>query len=395
MRLGELSACRYLLARARMTLLDWFLIVFCLAATLLHVGTTALAMHRCRQRPALLPPPQRAPSVSILRPVRGLENYDEVTLGSSFALDYPNFELIFCCADADDPSVLLVRGLMVRNPDVRARLLIGNHAISANPKLNNLVKGWRVAAGDWIVFADSNVLMPRDYVQRLLAGWRLETGILCAPPIACNPIGFWAELECAFLNSYQARWQYAADCVGMGFAQGKTMLMRRRDLVEAGGIRVLAEEIAEDAAATKLVRRIGRRVTLVDAPFGQPLGARTARQVWDRQTRWARLRRMSFPGFFAAEIVTGCALPLAAAAWVVDALNVPAAVALVALSAVWLGSEAMLARFAGWHLSLWSPLAWLLRDAMLPLVWMHAWLSEGYAWRGNEISTEQESVQAH
>jgi ceramide glucosyltransferase len=55
----------------------------------------------------------------------------------------------------------------------------------------------------------------------------------------------------------------------------------------------------------------------------------------------------------------------------------------------------MLARFAGWHLSLWSPLAWLLRDAMLPLVWMHAWLSEGYAWRGNEISTQQESVQAH
>jgi len=378
-----------------MTSLDWLLIAFCLAATLVHVGTTALTMHRCRQRAAPLPPPERAPFVSILRPVRGLESYDEVTLGSSFALNYPRFELIFCCADADDPAVALVRGLMARNPDVRARLLIGNHAISVNPKLNNLVKGWRAAIGDWILFADSNVLMPRDYVQRLLAGWRLRTGILCSPPIACSPIGFWAELECAFLNSYQARWQYAADCVGMGFAQGKTMLMRRRDLVRAGGIQVLAEEIAEDAAATKLVRRIGRRAALVDAPFGQPLGERTARQVWDRQTRWARLRRMSFPGFFAAEIVTGCVLPLAAAAWVADALDVPPAALVAPLTAVWLGSEALLARFAGWHLSLWSPLAWALRDALLPLVWMHAWLSEGYAWRGNEISTAQESVEAH
>ena len=69
------------------------------------------------------------------------------------------------------------------------------------------------------------------------------------------PRGFWAELECAFLNTYQARWQYAADSLGHGFAQGKTMLVRRRDLAQAGGIQALAEEIAEDAAATKLVRR--------------------------------------------------------------------------------------------------------------------------------------------
>jgi ceramide glucosyltransferase len=332
--------------------------------------------------------------VSILRPVRGLDSYEEITLGSSFALDYPNVELIFCCADADDPAVALVGGLMARNPGVRACLLIGNHAISLNPKLNNLVKGWRAAAGDWVVFADSNVLMPRDYVQRLLAGWRPETGILCAPPIACRPIGFWAELECAFLNSYQARWQYAADSVGAGFAQGKTMLMRRHDLLAVGGIQVLAEEIAEDAAATKLVRRMGLRVTLVDAPFGQPLGERGARQVWNRQTRWARLRRMSFPALFAAEILTGSLLPLAGAAILAETLEVPATALVAALSAIWLGSEALLAYVAGWHLRLWSPLAWMLRDALLPLVWINAWLSAGYAWRGNDISTVEESAQA-
>jgi ceramide glucosyltransferase len=285
--------------------------------------------------------------------------------------------------------------LIADNPGVEARLLIGNHTICRNPKLNNLVKGWRAAAGDWIVFADSNVLMPRDYVQRLFAGWRPGTGVLCAPPIACNVTGFWAELECAFLNGYQARWQYAADSAGMGFAQGKTMLMRRSDLAQAGGIQVLAQEIAEDAAATKLVRRMGLRAALVDAPFGQPLGTRTARQVWDRQTRWARLRRMSFPGYFAVEILTGCLLPLAAAARLADALETPTAALLAGLSALWFGSEALLAWVAGWHLRLWSPVAWALRDALLPLVWMHAWLSEGYAWRGNEISTAQQSAPTH
>ena len=378
-----------------MTPLDLLLIAFCLAATTLHVGTTALAMHRCRHSKVPLPPPPGAPAVSILRPVRGVDSYDELTLLSGFSLDYPNFELIFCCADADDPAVALVERLIAQNPAVRARLLIGDHAISANPKLNNLVKGWRATNSDWIIFADSNVLMPRDYVQRLLRGWRRDTGILCSPPIANSPDGFWAELECAFLNTYQARWQYAADSIGMGFAQGKTMLVRRRDLAQAGGIHALAEEIAEDAAATKIVRRIGLRAGLVDAPFVQPLGRRTAKQVWDRQTRWARLRRISFPRYFAAEILTGCLLPLAAAAYVADAVDMPASVLVAALAAVWFGSEALLARAAGWHLSLASPLAWALRDTLLPFAWVHAWLTDGYAWRGNEISTVESGAQAH
>jgi ceramide glucosyltransferase len=378
-----------------MTPLDWLLIAFCLVATSLHVGTSALAMYRCRRSPSPLAPPEGALAVSILRPVRGVDSYDELTLLSGFALDYPNFELIFCCADADDPAVALVERLIAQNPTMRARLLIGDHAISANPKLNNLVKGWRAADSDWIILADSNVLMPRDYVQRLLQGWRHDTGILCSPPIASRPHGFWAEVECAFLNTYQARWQYSADSIGMGFAQGKTMLVRRRDLAQAGGIHALAEEIAEDAAATKLVRRIGLHARLVDAPFVQPLGRRTAKQVWDRQTRWARLRRISFPGYFAAEILTGCLLPLAAAAYVADAVDMPAPVLIAAVAAVWFGSEALLARTAGWHLSLASPVAWALRDALLPLAWAHAWLTDGYAWRGNEISTVESGAQAH
>ena len=327
-----------------------------------------------------------------MRPVCGIENYVRETLASAFALDYPRYEIVFCVASAQDPIVPIVKQLMAAHPNVPARLLIGNETISENPKLNNCLKGWREAAHDWIVLADSNVFMPPDYIQRLLAAWRSDTGLICSPPVGCRPESFWAELECAFLNGYQARWQYAADSIGMGFAQGKTMLMRRSDLAQAGGIQVLAQEIAEDAAATKLVRRMGLRANLVDAPFSQPLGARTARQVWDRQTRWARLRRMSFPGFFAIEILTGCVLPLAAAAWVADALDASPAVLLAGLSALWIGTEALLAWAAGWHLRLWSPFAWALRDALLPLVWTHAWLSEGYAWRGNEISTAQQSA---
>ena len=90
------------------------------------------------------------------------------------------------------------------------------------------------------------------------------------------------------------------------------MLWRRDMLDEAGGIRALASELAEDAAATKVVRRAGLRVRLVDAPFEQPLGYRSAAEMWRRQVRWARLRRTSFKTYFMPEILAGGAWPLLA-----------------------------------------------------------------------------------
>ncbi len=375
-----------------MTALDGLLLAFCLIATSLHLVSTGLAMWRCRVPREMLPAPSNAPAVTILRPVCGMDNFDEATLRSGFELDYPDYELVFCCADAADPAAALLRDLMARYPEVNARLLIGRDAISANPKLNNLVKGWAHAGHDsgrdWLIFADSNVLMPPDYIQRLLACWKADTGVLCAPPIGSLPAGFWSELECAFLNTYQARWQYAADSAGFGFAQGKTMLWRRRDLVTAGGIGALACEIAEDAAATKVVRGLGLRARLVDAPFAQPLGARAARQVWDRQARWSRLRRLTFPTLFAPELLTGSLLPIAGGALTADAMGMPAAAAVSALGVLWFGSEALLARVAGWHLSVLSPLAWIVRDALLPALWLQAWLGGGFSWRGNEIRVE-------
>ena len=217
-------------------------------------------------------------------------------------------------ASASDPVVPVVRGLIAAHPGVKAQLLVGDERVSTNPKLNNCVKGWRAAAHAFIAIADCNVLMPRDYIQRLLAAWRRDTGLVCSPPAGCRPIGLWANLECAFLNSYQARGQYFADTLGIGFAQGKTMLWRRADLEAAGGIRALGAEVAEDAASTKVVRAAGLRVRLVDGPFEQPLGRRSFKEVWRRQTRWARLRRAGFPLFFMPEIFGGAVLPLAAAA---------------------------------------------------------------------------------
>jgi ceramide glucosyltransferase len=68
--------------------------------TFLNVISIGIAAIRARPRPTPLPPPRAAPGVSVVRPVCGLDNFCEETLGSSFRLDYPAYELIFCVARA-------------------------------------------------------------------------------------------------------------------------------------------------------------------------------------------------------------------------------------------------------------------------------------------------------
>ena len=374
---------------AAMTWLIPAALLFCLFAIILHLASIAVAMVRCRAQTQPLPVSPGAPPVSIIRPVCGIDNFAEETLRSGFRLDYPRYELILCMARADDPAAPLLRRLIAEHPGIAARLLIGNERISGNPKLNNVLKGWREATHEWIVIADSNVLMPPDYVQRLLGAWRHDTGLVCSPPAGSHPDGFWAEIECAFLNGYQARWQYVADSIGFGFAQGKTMLWRRTDLEAAGGLRMLAGETAEDAAATKVVRATGLRVRLVDAPFGQPLGVRSLREVWNRQLRWARLRRASFALCFLPELLAGGLFPLAAivcaAGWA--GYSMPAAAA--AFIAFWYGAEMLLAHIAGWPVSWRAPLVAMARDAMLPFLWIAAWTGSEFVWRGTQMSTAE------
>lgn len=358
---------------------------FCIFATSLQVASCAIAAIRCR-RTTPLPPPADAAPVTIVRPVCGVDNFARETLGSTFGLDHPDYEILFCVARDDDPVVGLVRELIAAHPGQRARLLIGDDRVGPNPKLNNVVKGFDAARGQWQIMADSNVLMPRDYIQRLLARWRPASGCVVSLPIASRPANFWAEAECAFLNTFEARWEYVSDTFGLGFAQGKNMLFRRDILDAIGGVRALGEEVAEDAATTKLVRALGRKVHLMNSPFEQPLAGRRATEVWGRQVRWARLRRITFPALYFPELLTGCFFPLAAGAYAAAVLGENVGLICLLLLAIWFGAEAALARCAAWHLSWRMPAAMLIRDLMLPPLWVAAWLSDEVKWRGSTVS---------
>jgi ceramide glucosyltransferase len=364
----------------------------CVSSGAIHALAIALAGPGCRRRSRATPVPNPAPPVTIVQPLRGVETFTRETLRSIVALDYPEYEIVFCLASADDPIAPLVRGAIAANPSRRARLLIGDDKVSANPKLNNVVKGWKAARTDWVIIADSNVLMPPDYIQRLLSRWRPNTGIVCAPPIGTRPENFAAEVECGFLNTYEARWQYAGEAAGFGFAQGKNMLWRRQTLEAGGGIEALGAEIAEDAAATKVIHAQGLDANLAAPPFHQPLGARRLKEVFGRQARWARLRRVTFPWHFAPEILTTGLVMFGAAAVAAPAFGLGVLESVILAALFWYSAEALLALVCGWPLSWRSPFAWMVRDVFLPILWCRAWTSDSFVWHGNAMSVDEPTL---
>lgn len=359
------------------------------AGLFVHVGSVVIVATRLNGRDPVVPEGFR-PRVSLVRPVCGIEYRIEDEIASSFALSWPNLEILFCVEEEDDPVVPVVRRLIAAHPEADARLVIGRDVVGANPKLNNVIKGWHASTGEFVIISDSNALLPVTYVEDLLSRWQDDTGVASHAAIMVDPGSFAAEIECAFLNTYQGRWALAGDAIGRRYALGKTLMWQRRTLDGLGGPAVLAREAAEDIASTKVLRGTGLRPRLARKPLPQPIGRRSLATVWRRQVRWARLRRAGLGGIYGVEALSGAALPFGSVAVLAATGFVPWLLVL-GYVAVWYGAEAVLAAAGRWPLTWRMPLAWMLRDVAAPFLWLLGW-GNRFEWRGVQMSVR--SLQA-
>ena len=120
-----------------MEIVFWLALIICAMLSLIHLSTIFVAIARCRPHEAA-EPPSYAASVTLIRPLCGIDNYCVETLRSSFALDHARYDILFCVANGKDLVIPLVERLIAEHPGVPARLLIGDERISRNPKLNNM-----------------------------------------------------------------------------------------------------------------------------------------------------------------------------------------------------------------------------------------------------------------
>ena len=99
--------------------------------------------------------------------------------------------------------------------------------------------------------------------------------------------------------------------------------------------------------------------------------------------RWARLRRVTVPLFFAPEIGSGMLLP--ALVVTLTAGTVAGVLDALTLATLCYWPEHQLAVRPGWHRSPRMLTAVLVRDAMIPMIWLGAGVQSAIVWQGNAM----------
>jgi ceramide glucosyltransferase len=178
------------------------------------------------------------------------------------------------------------------------------------------------------------------------------------------------------------------------YASGQTLCLRRETLQAIGGLRAIANHLADDYRLGELVRGLGLRIVL--SPY--VVKAEHHELNWDslacHEVRWMRtirvLRPRSFRFIFLSFslplailgiVLTAAEPALSAAAW---ALFLTTAIARLALHFVHRlrGDRPLFADF------------WLLpvRDLLLCWVWCRSFFTSRVTWRGNEFDVDADGV---
>ncbi len=231
------------------------------------------------------------PPASILKSLKGLDPHMYSALRSHCSLDYPEYEVLFGVSDADDPALALVEKLREEFPQAKLRVVHCPQALGPNGKVSNLVQMLPQAQYEYIIINDSDILVPRDYLQRVLAplaqpGVGMVTALYRG--LAGKTLG--SKLEALGLSTDFSGGVLVARVMegGIRFALGATIATAKTVLREIGGLEPLADYLGDDYELGTRASAAGHQVRLADIIVETALPDYSFREFWAHQLRWAR-----------------------------------------------------------------------------------------------------------
>jgi ceramide glucosyltransferase len=260
------------------------------------------------------------PSITILKPVAGLEPGLYENLASFCDQDYPDFDVVFCLHGPDDPALETVRRIVDERSGLRASIAVGNDAAMLNPKIANLAKPGVELRGEIVVIADSDICVDKRYLLALASSFATQRVGAATCLYAAMPNASLASLLGALhVEDDFAPSVLVATAIGkLRFCLGATMAVRRSVLAEIGGIEALGSHVADDHELGASVAARGYDVALSRYVVKTVISETTLRALWSHELRWARTNLAMAPvGYFFSFVMY--ALPLAivylAASW--------------------------------------------------------------------------------
>lgn len=230
------------------------------------------------------------PPISIIKPLKGLDDnlYDNL---ESFCLqDYPEFEIILSLEDFNDPAFRVAKKIAEKYPNI-VRIVIDNSQQALNPKVRNMILAYSESKYEYFLISDSNVWVGRDYLRKTVSMMTPDTGLVTNIIVGVSGKSLGARLENLHLNSFILLSVCFLDkFLRIPCSVGKSMLMRKRDFERIGGFDSVKNLLAEDYMIGKLIHEAGMKVKLSSYPVKNVNEYWSIGRFLNRHTRWAKIR---------------------------------------------------------------------------------------------------------
>jgi ceramide glucosyltransferase len=286
-------------------------------SSLLPIASVALALEVLRAHWQLsrnLDPsvgthePAIYPSITVIRPIRGLDTEALENIRAALDTGYPGpCETLFVLDDAREPALSLIRQAMLEANDagrtIDARVLFsGRPPEGRTGKLNAMIVGLRAAHGELIAFADSDIRPDREalrvLVRTLLSapdyGAAFAPVSVALPPRTVGDAGYALMID----GLYGPAFQYVAhhNHGSMPFIMGQLMVFRREAIAAIGGLESAEGQLVDDMYLGERIAKAGLRNVV--SPRAVPVIQQNLplAEFLSIYVRWLTFSRSGLPG---------------------------------------------------------------------------------------------------
>ncbi len=249
------------------------------------------------------------PSVTVIRPIKGLDWGVEGNLKAALEDEYPgSVETFFVFDSKDEPALPLARKAVEAHRDEPGRrtariLFCGEPPPGRTGKLNAMIRGLSDASGTLVAFCDSDVRTGPHALTRLVDTLCREsdTGSAFAPVVVTSKIRTFGDAGYALLLNglYGPVTAAVAERNGykLPFIMGQFMVLTRGAIKRIGGLSSLEGQLVDDMYLGARVRSVGLNNRVSSHRVSILQQGMTMKDFWGLYTRWITFSRSGLPGW--------------------------------------------------------------------------------------------------
>jgi ceramide glucosyltransferase len=237
------------------------------------------------------------PPVSILKPVRGVDPDAHENFASFCRQEYPQYEIVFCVGDNEDPVLPVIEKLQGDFPERSIRVLYGSGRTAANDKVAKLARLSSEAKYEHLVISDSDVRVRPDYLRKIVAPLAAPgIGAVTCLYVSIDDRSIVERLQTiGMISDFYAGLLVARKLDGVKFALGPTIATTRTRLAEFGGYEKIENQPADDLLVGRLISERGYEIQLSPYTVETVADYASLTDLMQKRMRWLVVMRHMRP----------------------------------------------------------------------------------------------------